>query len=346
MEKVTLEVPIAGIPNEIEIREIEIGNLVLDDENPRIGFYLDNVIRSGEEVTQSNLEFAIKASNDEDYNTLKRNIEASGGVLSEIWVYPISESNYKVIDGNTRVLIYRDLNNKYFNTKKYSKIRCRILPRNPPKESIDFIRLINHLRGVNDWQAYERARTLYVLWNERGYDEEKLQNITKLSASEIKKWREAYRDMTEQFLPKYQYKPDALAKFSYFVEYENKRIKDGMRRHGLSIIDFCEWVGTDEIKKAQDVRDLPRILEDDETAQVLKEEGFQKAIEALGMRDPSYSSILFDHISKSILGLRRMSREEEQKILSGEEPNKKEMIMELHKEVSKFVELMEKYGRE
>ncbi len=342
MEIAKFEIPIAGISCEAEIREIPVCDLILDDENPRIGYWLDNMVRGGDELTQSKLELAIKGSNDTDYNKLKFNIESSKGVLCEIWVYPLKDGKYKVIDGNTRTIIYKDLMNKYPYEDTYKKIRCKVISPNPSQESIDFIRLINHLRGVNDWQTYERARILYSLW-ERGYDEEKLQSIIKLSASEIRKWREAYRIMNEQFLPEYQQNPDALSKFSYFVEYENKKIKDGMRRQGLTIDDFIDWVGQGEIEKAQDVRDLPRILEDDETANVLKEEGFQKAIEALGMRDPAYSSILFERISQCILGLRRMSREEEERILLGEEPNKKQMIMELYDEITKFVGMMKKF---
>ena len=343
MEKIKLEIPIAGVPEEVEIKEIDIDKLVLDEENPRIGYWRDNILRVTDTTSQGDLEIALKTGAYDDYNRLKRSIEVSEGVMEEIWVNPIEGGKYKIIDGNTRVLIYRDLKDKYPQKEYYKKIRCKVLPSDITKKSINFIRLIAHLRGVNDWQAYERARMLYILWYHRGYTEEELQSTTKLSLNDIRRWREAYKNMNEQFLPTYSHKPDALLKFSYFVEFENRKIKNGMKRYGLTVRDFCEWVGNDEITRAQDVRDLRKMVENDDIARILKEEGFQAAKYELSMSIPAYASRLFEHIEKCIIGLKRMSREEEQIILSGEEPKKKTKIIELYEELSKFVEMIKRY---
>ena len=345
MEKIKLEIPIAGVPEEVEIEEIEIDKLVLDEENPRIGYWRDNIQRVTDATSQGDLEISLKSGSYEDYNRLKRSIETSEGAMEEIWVYPIEDGKYKIIDGNTRVLIYRDLRDKYLQKGTYKRIRCKVLPANITERSINFIRLIAHLRGVNDWQTYERARMLYILWYHKGYTEEELQSTTKLSLNDIKRWREAYKYMSEQFLPSYSYKPDALLKFSYFVEFENKKIKDGMKRYGLTIKDFCDWVGNDDITRAQDVRDLRKMFENDDIARILKEEGFQAAKYELGMSIPAYASRLFEHIEKCIIGLKRMSREEEQSILGDEEPMKKTKIMELYEELSKFIEMIKRYEK-
>jgi len=344
MEKIKLEIPIAGVPEEVEIKEIEIDKLVLDEENPRIGYARDNILRVRDVTSQGDLEIALKSGNRDDYNRLKRSIETSEGAMEEIWVYPIAEGQYKIIDGNTRALIYKDLREKYPHKDYYKTIRAKVLPANITEKSINFIRLIAHLRGVNDWQTYERARMLYILWYHEGYTEEELQNTTKLSLNDIRRWREAYKNMSEQFLPNYSHKPDALMKFSYFVEFENKGIKDGMRRYGLTVKDFCDWVGNDEITRAQDVRDLKEMFDSDEIAAILKEEGFQQAKYELSISVPAYASRLFEHIDKCIAGLKKMTVEEERSILGGEEPAKKAKIMELHDELAKFVEMIKKCG--
>jgi len=343
MEKIKLEIPIAGVPEEVEIKEIEIDRLVLDEENPRIGYWRDNIMRVTDVASQGELELAVKSGGYEDYNRLKRSIEASEGAMEEIWAYPIAGEKYKIIDGNTRVLIYKDLRDKYPHKDYYKKIRAKVLPGGISEKSINFIRLIAHLRGVNDWQTYERARMLYILWYHGGHTEEELQNTTKLSLNDIRRWREAYKNMNEQFLPEYSHKADALLKFSYFVEFENKRIKEGMKRYGLTVKDFCDWVGNDEITRAQDVRDLGKMFDSDEIAGILKEEGFQQAKYELSISVPAYASRLFEHIDKCIAGLRRMTVEEERSILGGDEPAKKAKIMELHNELSKFVEMIKKY---
>jgi hypothetical protein len=338
-----IEIPIAGKLEMVKIEHIDIDKLILDHENPRIGYWSDNIIRVSDKVSQGDLELALKSGAYTEYNRLKRSIESSEGIMNEIWVSSTVDGKYKIIDGNTRYLIYKDLREKYPHKDTYKKIRCKVLPPEITKEGTDFIRLIAHLRGVNDWQAYDRARILYILWQKEGYTDEQLQNLTKLSANDIRKWRDAYKNMTEQFLPKYSDKPEALNKFSYFVEFESSKIRDGMKRYGLDVNDFCEWVGNDEITKAQDVRDLKTMFESKEIVQILKDEGFQAAKYELGLVVPSYASRLFEHIEKTIAGLKSMPRSEEQEILNGQEPKKKEKILELHEEINKFIELIKKY---
>ena len=229
--------------------------------------------------------------------------------------------------------------------KSFKTIRSKVLPADISDRGRNFIRLITHLRGENDWQAYERARMLYILWDHRGYTEEELQNVTKLSLTDIRRWRDAYKNMTEQFLPNYGNQPEALMRFSYFVEFENRRIKEGMARYGLTVKDFCDWVGNGEITRAQDVRDLRSILEDDHVAAILKDEGFQTARYELSLSVPAHSSRLFDYIEKCIVGLKKMSREEEGGIVRGEEPAKKQKIKELFDETSRFMELIKKFEK-
>ena len=87
MEKIKLEIPIAGVPEELEIKEIEIDRLILDEENPRIGYWRDNIMRITDNTSQGDLELALKSGGYDDYNRLKRSIETNEGVMEEIWDY-------------------------------------------------------------------------------------------------------------------------------------------------------------------------------------------------------------------------------------------------------------------
>ncbi len=340
-----MEVPIDGVPEQVELRDIPIDEISLDEENPRIGYWRDNIGRFTDTTSQADLELAIRAGGIEEYNRLKRSIEAGGGATNPIWLMK-KGSKYVCIDGNTRVMIYRDLRDKYPRKENFRKIRAMILPEGTDERARNFIRLLAHLRAQNDWQAYERARMLFILWEQKGYTIEELLNTTKLKLNDIKRWIVAYKVMNDQFLPVYSSKPEALMKFSYFVEYESKRIKDGMKRHGLEDKDFCDWVGNDEITRAQDVRDLKEIFDNDAASDVLVEKGFRAAQEELRSSAPAYGSRLFEHIEKCIEGLKSMPRDEERSIIAGEEPKKKEDILQLHKELSDLVELINRYGRE
>src|SRR3989344_4476838 len=68
-------------------------------------------------------------------------------------------------EGNTRALIYKQLNEDFPNKVEYQKIPGYVLPPKINKEKIEFIRLQAHLRGVTPWDSYERARYLYLLWD-------------------------------------------------------------------------------------------------------------------------------------------------------------------------------------
>jgi len=329
---IKLEFPIPGIKGEVEIKDIEIDKIDLDPENPRIGYWTDNQVK--ETFTQDEIAFALREKSDA-IRRLKMSIEVSGGIIEDIWVCK-KNNRYLVIDGNTRLEIYRDLSKKYPHVNKWKKIRCKVLPGKIDDKIKNFIRLIAHLRGVNDWEVYERARILYILWNVKGYTQEELESYTKLNVTQIKRLIGAYKDMTEQFLPKFGFQADALSKFSYFVEYENPKIKQAMKEANLTTKDFCEWVGTGQIKRAQDVRDLRDVFEDKDSKEMLIKRGYQYAIQQLSTKRPGFSSKLFDHVEQVLDGLKTMSRADEEEIKDDDTSSKKILLKELLSELKKF----------
>lgn len=334
MTKFKMKFNIAGVPKEIDVEEIEISKIDLDPENPRIGYWTDNQVK--EVFSQDEIAFALREHSD-DFRRLKLSIEVNEGAIEPIWVCKKGK-RFFVIDGNTRIEIYKDLSKKYPQKEVYKKIRCRILPEQIDDKIKNFIRLIAHLRGVNDWEVYERARMLYILWEKKGYTEEELQSSTKLSIGQIRKWIEAYRNMTNQFLPKYSEKNDALSKFSYFVEYERPKIKQGMEDMNLTIKDFCKWVGENEIKRAQDVRYLVDIFSDKRTKQLLADKGYRDAFEQLSVIRPRFKSKLFEYAEEVIEELKNMPRVEEEEIIEDDKAQyKRTLLMNLYSELGKII---------
>ncbi|MBS3155598.1 hypothetical protein J4404_03835 [Candidatus Woesearchaeota archaeon] len=289
------KIPIAGEMIEVLRDDLDIDKINLDPENPRIGYWSDSQIKK--EFSQDEIAFALREKSD-DVNRLKLSIEIHEGIMNPIWIYKKDEK-FLVIDGNTRLEIFKDLRRKYPNKDNYRKIPCEILPENVGEKVKNFIRLMQHLRGVNDWEVYERARMLYILW-------------------------------------------DALSKFSYFVEYENPKIKQNMEENKLSMKDFCKWVGLSEIKRAQDVRNIKRIFEDKKTTEILVRRGYKCAIEELSVVKPEISSKLFEAIEEVLDGLKEMTRMEEEEIIDGDSPQKriliKNLFLELEKMTNKFKE--------
>lgn len=337
MEKFRMNFNIAGIPKEIEMDDIDLDLIDLDPDNPRLGYWKD--IQEKDKFSQKEISSALVFEDEEGIRKLRLNIEVNEGIINPIWVIRVGE-RYLAIDGNTRIQIYRDLRRKYPQKPGYKSIKCRILPESTDEKAVEFIRLNEHLRGVNDWEVYVRAKMLYTLYYKRGYSYEELQNKTKLAQNQIIRWMEAYKNMNEQFLPQYGEQPDSLRKFSYFVEFENPKIKQGIDKLNLGVKDFCKWVGEGQIRRAQDVRDLKKILDSEKSKKQLVEKGYSYAVEELATVRPGFRSKLFDSIEEVISGLKNMTRLEEEEIQEEDTSARRNLLKELHKELSKIIKTL------
>jgi len=339
MSKIKLN--IGGIPTEIETKEIDIDRIFLDQENPRIGLFRDSQVK--DKLTQDEIKFALINKNPEAFNKLKESIEVNEGIINPIWVQPLDKNDYIVVEGNTRLVIYQLLREKYPHKRTYKKILCRILPKHINERQREFIKLEAHLRGTTPWDSYEKARYLYILNDKEGYSVPALHRLTKLSQNEIRIFIQAFLDMQEQYLPRYGDDPSEVFKFSYFVEYEkNTKLKEEMKKHNLTISDFCTWVGTGKIPKAQLVRELRQILETKESREIFIKKGYDYAVEKLSIIKPTLTSPLFENIEKVIDGLKNLPSWEISEIIEGEQPIKRKLIIELYKQAKKTKEIIEK----
>lgn len=265
-----LTVNLDGIPTEIKRLKIPLKQLILDIENPRIQYYLDT--RLNDDITQDKVKFALAEGNDQ-YERLKDHIKRNRGIYDPIWIVP-KDGYFLVIEGNTRAFIYEELSEKYVNDKKWKEIDAYILPYKIDRNVINFIRLEKHLFGPTPWAAYEKARELYRLHTQEDYSLKRLEQLTKLSTYEIRNNIQAYMDMEEQYLKKYN-KPSERLKFSYFVEFrKNKGLKKLVREGKVSLMEFCDWIGEGKFSRGEDIRKLPMLLKDEQSRQTLIDNNF------------------------------------------------------------------------
>ena len=244
-----LTISLDGKETKIKIKEIDIDDIALDELNPRISFFRDN--QNSDKLSNDEVIFALTQKKPEAFRKLKDSIHP-------IWIEPLKSENskkYRVIEGNTRVVAYKQLKGEEPNETKWKTILSNILPHTISEEQKNFIRLLSHLRGTTEWDAYEKAKYLYKLWNEEGWSQPRLEKQTKMSLKQIDENIEAYRIMERQYLPVYGDDPNEVTKFSYFVEYEkNPKLQSIMLKNDLHLSDMCEWVGEGKINRALDVR--------------------------------------------------------------------------------------------
>ena len=329
----TLIVNLEGTPVVVTQGRVELARLQLDQDNPRIGLYRDS--QPKDTLLEADIRHAIRNRSPHAYSKLRDSIEINGAIINPIWIGPDEAGKHLVIEGNTRVLIYRELAEKYPAADQWKAIPANILPVGVQESQLNFIRLEAHLRGVTEWDAYERARYLYILNEEEGYSVPRLEQLTRLDARKIEIEIRAFRDMADIYHERFPDDPYEAQKFSYFVEYEsNPRMQRDMRARGKTVEDFCVWVGEARIPKAENVRRLPDILENDNATKHFVDDGYERALSYLALAKPDIISPLFRRIEEVIDRLRNMPFYEIERIRSGDEPGRKRLIEELTSVVS------------
>ncbi|MEK7280404.1 MAG: hypothetical protein AAB090_07145 [Nitrospirota bacterium] len=324
MDKIAVNLD--GISTEIKRVKIPLKQLILDIENPRIQYFLDTALNDN--ITQEKIKFALAEGNDQ-YEKLKGHIELNKGIYDPIWVAP-KDGYFVVIEGNTRAFIYEELSEKYVNDANWKSIDAYVMPYRVGHNVINFIRLEKHLFGPTPWAAYEKARELYRLHTQEDYSLKRLQQLTKLGSADIKNSIQAYMDMEEQYLPKYN-KPAERLKFSYFVEFrKNKELKRLVKEGKLSLMEFCDWVGEGKFGRGEDIRRLAMALKDEQSRQALIDENFQAALDQLEQKNPAAKSKLFEKIEVVINGLESLPFGELDEIKSGLQPAKIDSLKKLN----------------
>jgi len=340
-----LIIPIDGKDTIIEARQIGVNELELDELNPRISFFRDNQVTDS--LTEDQIIFALTNKKPEAFRKLKDSIHNNKGIVNPIWVEPIREKKgkkYKVIEGNTRVVIYQQLQQTEPYEDRWNTILCNVLPHEIDEEQKNFIRLQSHLRGTTEWDAYEKAKYLYKLWSEDGWSKGRLEKQTKMTEKQINENIEAYQIMEEQYLPVHKDDPNEVSKFSYFVEYvKDKKLQKLMEKSSKNVKDYCDWVADKEkIPTGQDVRRLRDIFDNEDTKKVFIDKGFDAAMQILEFKKPHLVSSFYKDIENVIEGLKEINAQELDEIINENNSEKEKMIRDLAEWIQKVIKIIDK----
>jgi len=337
-----LIIPIDGKETIIKVRAIGIDKLELDELNPRISFFRDNQVTDS--LTEDEIIFALTNKKPEAFRKLKDSIHNNKGIVYPIWIEHVRDKKYKVIEGNIRVVVYQQLQKEEPYEDIWKTILCNVLPHEIDEEQKNFIRLQSHLRGTTEWDAYEKAKYLYKLWQEDGWSKSRLEKQTKMTIKQIEENIDAYKIMEEQYLPKYGDDPNEVSKFSYFVEYiKDKKLQRLMEKSSKNVKDFCDWVADKEkIPTGQGVRRLRDIFENEDTKKAFINKGFDTAMQILEFKKPHLVSSFYKDIENVIEGLKEINAQELDKIINEDNSEKEKMIRVLAEWSQKVVKIIEK----
>lgn len=244
---------------------LNIEDIDYDLDNPRIKKALE---KYGRQISAERLHFALRSAtgNGEKGKTaswhgLRDSIRASGGVMSPVSVVE-KEGRHVCIDGNTRLAIYRQFSKENV-PGDWSRIKAVILEDAKPRD-IETIRISAHLVGAREWPPYEKARYLHYLRSQKFLDYREIIALCGGNQKEIERQIDAYHDMNEYYRDIVDDSAFHIERYSGFVELQRPKIKEAIFDAGLDLKDFGEWIRDGRIGRLEAVRQLPRVLGDDE----------------------------------------------------------------------------------
>ncbi len=258
--------------------ELDVKLVDYDHENPRIAKALEKY----GSLTAERIAFALKSATENgsasSYNNLRDSILASRGIMAPITVIS-RDGRYTCIDGNTRLAIYKELL-KTDERKEvdWSKIKATVL-QEYSQTDIEKIRVSAHLVGAREWPAYEKARYLHYLRNQEFMDYAEIIALCGGRRNNIERQIDAYHDMNEYYRDKVDEDAEfQIDRFSGFVEVQKTGIKDSIFAAGFTMDDFGSWIRYGNIYRLEDVRHLPRVLENKDAREIFVNGG-PKSIE-------------------------------------------------------------------
>ena len=267
-------------------RELDVDSVDYDTENPRIKKALE---KYGDKLNAGRIYFALRSATDgihgtSSYDGLRDSILAHGGIASPIIVTDRGHG-YVCIDGNTRLAIYKQFL-KERAEDRWSTIKAVILE-DVEQYDIEKIRVAAHLVGAREWPAYEKARYLHYLRNQEFMDFSEMIALCGGNKRDIERQIDAYHDMNEYYRDVVDDGAFKIDRFSGFVELQKPGIKDAIFDAGLELEDFGEWIRDGKIYRLADVRQLPKVLPDEEAKEIFLGGGprsIEKAVRRLDQR--------------------------------------------------------------
>jgi len=271
-----------------QYQNLSIYDLTLDLSNPRIRRFLE---KYGSSPTAEQISLALGAGTPEDksdsgpsFHSLKESIRTNGGIIQPIIVNRTENGEKLVIEGNTRVAIFREFDEKKVKGN-WKKIPAILYEKLGPQE-IDAIRLQAHLVGPRQWDPYSKAKYLNYLRDCKHMTMYQIIDYCGGNKREVENYIAAYEDMEKYYRPILssddEFDP---TRFSAFVEAQKSVIKSSIVSAGFDMTDFSEWVKDYLISPLSTVRQLPQILSNNEAREVFLKEGAKEALKILETSD-------------------------------------------------------------
>jgi len=267
-----------------EFQLLDISEIDFDTDNPRIKKALE---KYGDKINAERINFALRSSSDDSsssstFTRLRDSIRANGRITQPITVVIVA-GRQVCVDGNTRLAIYKEFF-KESTEGDWQKIPALVL-KDAKARDIETIRVSAHLVGPRPWPAYEKARYLHYLYHKELMDHADMVALCGGNKKDIERDIEAYEDMNTYYRDLVDDTAFHIDRFSGFVELQSKGVKEAIFEAGYELSNFGEWIRDGKIRRLRDVRDLPKILRNEEATKIFVTGGLGSIEQAIKYLD-------------------------------------------------------------
>lgn len=292
-----------GRPSEYKL--LPIDSLELDKTNPRIRKWLEQY---GDSPSFEQMLLALGAGTSDPesgstvtFQSLKESIRAHGRISTPIIVLALPDDRYRVVEGNTRVAIYRSFKEDGIKGD-WDAIPAIVHSELTPRE-IDSIRLQCHIVGPRPWDPYSKAKYLDALLNTENRPLSDIVDQCGGGQKEILEYVEAYREMEKYYRPILESDGDFdPTRFSSFKELQAPPVRQAILETNFSFADFAVWVRDRRIDPQNTVRALPRILRNPQARAKFLAVNAREALKLLDVPpSPALASITLEHLLQTLI---------------------------------------------
>lgn len=246
-----------------DLKYIPLSKIKLDPENARFKHL---------ERTLSDQEIEEWISNEGDTRSLIREIKFSNGLSELPYAQDLEDGNFKVIEGNRRIVCLRMIAEKIKSGKEQEMslamidpVQCIVIPKEVNDELLAIFLARTHVSGKKEWAALNQSAYVYDLIQKYHYDQDDVVESISLSKTKVNNMIKSY-ETTLKYRVKYPDDDLWLRRYSHFEElYKKKGLKEWISDpQNLDL--FMKWVHNNQFPMAIKVRKLEGIIQDGKDA--------------------------------------------------------------------------------
>lgn len=299
-----------------ERARLAVDDLTLDPENPRIQWLVG---RQPGTITQEKLDELLWEK--DPVKALAQAIKQNGGVYDDLIVQKI-DGRYLVREGNSRTVATKHLAEQFPGDTRFGTVPAMIFDTQLSNEDVAVLLADMHVTGKIRWDAYEQAKHVWTLYETYGKTYDWLATHLHLSKSRITQHLKAYK-WTTDYLDENP-DPKNLEKFAFFQELAKK--KELAERYADDLQfqqQFKRWLTEAKLNDSKQVRQLDRVLGNEQAVEVLDKDGWNPAATVLIKEDPALGSDLYDSIKRAAERLKKAPADEIKDLAN----NKQKLLM-------------------